>query len=300
MKPALYLINGPLGAGKTTLLKYLLSTPEFADARVVENEFASQSVDTAQFHAHQAEVKTIAGVCICCSTGRELTTALEELAEASTKPVIIEATGVANSLVLVEKLAAANLLEYYDLRHAIFVLDAAETLNRPELLDLYREELAAADTVLLSKTDLLDPEDALDLMQRLSSRRSGRIENIFHGEIDPSIIQQSSGIVRYYLDHESATREHEREPSYTIIPTGSDDVAPDMLHTVWPKLVAAYGAERMKGAITSKGDTWHVEATPSQCLITKSTDPEETLSLVFIGAEAHRITEGDILQGATR
>ena len=82
MKPALYLINGPLGAGKTTLLKYLLSTPEFADARVVENEFASQSVDTAQLHTHQAEVKTIAGVCICCSTGRELTTALEELAEA--------------------------------------------------------------------------------------------------------------------------------------------------------------------------------------------------------------------------
>lgn len=291
MKPALYLINGPLGAGKTTLLKYLLSTPAFADARVVENEFASTSVDTEQLASHQAEVKTIAGICICCSTGRELTTALEELAEGSDKPVIIEATGVANSLVLVEKLAAAALFDYYDLRHAIFVLDAAEAISRPELLDTYREELAAADTVLLSKTDLLEPTDAIDLMQQLASRRSGRIENVFHGEIDISIIDQPSNIVRYYLEHESAEREHDKEPSYTIIPTSHDSLSPDSLHAAWPRLVTAYGAERMKGAIINDGQIWHVEATPSQCRITKSDDPDETLSLVIIGTEAHRITE---------
>lgn len=292
MKLPLYIINGPLGAGKTTLLKHLLTTPEFSEARVVENEFASQSVDTEQLAAHQAEVKTIAGVCICCSTGSELTTALEELAEGSQQPVIIEATGVANSLVLVEKLTATNLLDYYELRHVIFVIDAAEMLRRPELLDTYREELAAADTVLLSKTDLLEPNDALDLMQQLASRRKGRIENVFHGEVDTSILQQQpSTILHYYLEHESAAREHEKEPSYMIIPTSGDDIAPDRLHAAWAHFVKTYGAERMKGAIASSGLVWHVEATPSQCRIEESSNPKETLSLVIIGAEAHRITE---------
>ena len=151
MKPDLYLINGPLGAGKTTLLKYLLSTPKFAAARVVENEFSSQSVDTEQLAHHHGEVKTIAGLCICCSTGSELTDALEELATTSNEPVIIEATGVANSLLLVEKLAAAGLLERYNLRQGLFVLDAAEVAMRPELIEEYHEELAAADVVLLQK-----------------------------------------------------------------------------------------------------------------------------------------------------
>ena len=101
MKPKLYLINGPLGAGKTTLLRELLKQPQFQSARVIENEFASTSVDTDQLHDHQAEVKTIAGLCICCSTGDELIEALLSLAD-SPEPVIIEATGVANSLMLIE------------------------------------------------------------------------------------------------------------------------------------------------------------------------------------------------------
>ena len=259
--------------------------------RVIENEFASQSIDTEQLANHQAEVKTIAGVCICCSTGRELTVALEELAETSDKPVIVEATGVANSLVLVEKLAAAGLLEYYDLQHAIFILDAAETLHRPELLDTYWEELAAADLALLSKTDLLEPDGVVELMRRLSERRGGRIESMLHGEIDPSIIQQPSGIVQYYLDHEAVSREHERELSYTIIPTNYESIAPSELQALWPRFIKKYSAERMKGAIYFEGEVWHVEATPSQCQIVRSEDVDETRSLVIIGAEAHYITE---------
>ena len=296
MKPALYLINGPLGAGKTTLLKYLLSTAQFADARVVENEYASQSVDTQQLALHSAEVKTIASVCICCSTGRELTVALEELAEQSSAPVIIEATGVANSLVLVEKLAAAQLFDYYELRHAVFVLDAAEAQARPELLAMYRDELAAADTVALSKTDLLEPEDVLALMGQLDEVRDGRIENMVHGQLDIAVFEQPSAIIEYYLNHESAARDHGREPSYTIIPTRSGDISPELLRSCWSQLVAKYGVERMKGAIAYEDGVWHVEATPSQCIIEQSNDPDETLSLVLIGAKARQITEAVFAQ----
>lgn len=302
MKPRLYLINGPLGAGKTTLLKHLLSTPEFADARVVENEFASTSVDSGQLALHQDDLKTIAGVCVCCSTGRELTEALEELAEQSDRPVIIEATGVANSLVLVEKLAAAGLLEHYELAHAVFVLDGAETAKRPELINLYREELAAADTVALSKTDLLEAEDVMALMRRLDGVRLAtyeRIENMLHGKLDISVFDRASIIVAYYLNHETAARQHEREPSFTIIPTGERDIDPEALRVAWPGFVGKFGVERMKGALRFSGEIWHIEATPSQYVATRATD-DETLSLVLIGAEAREITEARFLREVVR
>ena len=45
-KITLYLVNGALGAGKTTLVDFLVQQPEFAGARVVENEFASESIDS--------------------------------------------------------------------------------------------------------------------------------------------------------------------------------------------------------------------------------------------------------------
>ena len=44
-KIALYLVNGALGAGKTTLVDFLVQQPEFTGARVIENEFASESVN---------------------------------------------------------------------------------------------------------------------------------------------------------------------------------------------------------------------------------------------------------------
>lgn len=292
-KPPLYLINGPLGAGKTTLLKFLLSTDSFSNARVIENEFASADVDAKQLEAHRAEVRSIAGVCICCSTGRELSTALEELAEASSQPVIIEASGVASSLALIEKLSAAQLFEYYNLQHAIFVLDAAETANRPELLDLYKEELAAADTVLLSKTDLLEPEETLDLMQQLSILRDSPIESMFYGEVNPLPLQEPSRILDYYLNHEGTTREHDDEPSYAIITTRDKHVTPDTLRKLWQNFVSAYGAERMKGAIRHNEKIWHIDATPSQYRAEKSPDQRETLNLVIIGTEAQRISDKD-------
>ena len=45
-KIALYLVNGALGAGKTTLVDFLVQQPEFAGARVIENEYASESIDS--------------------------------------------------------------------------------------------------------------------------------------------------------------------------------------------------------------------------------------------------------------
>lgn len=287
MRPKLYLINGPLGAGKTTFLQHLLAQPQFDSARVVENEFASTSIDTATLHDHTAEVQTIAGVCICCSTGDELVEALEGLA-ASSQPVIIEATGVANSLQLVEKLVLGDMLERYDLAHAIFVLDGAET--SAEAPAQYADELHAADTVLVSKLDLLAPSARRALMSQLPEGAQA----VNHGETDLAFLARPSRIVDYYAEHDGELRAHDTRANYANLRLGYA-IEPSVLKAAWPRLAHEFGLHRLKGDIVDEaGAAWHVQATPAQIRVTNG-DPQATPQLVCIGQRARDITP-DTLQ----
>ena len=195
---------------------------------------------------------------------------------------------------------ADELLERYNLRQGLFVLDAAEAAMRPGFIDEYREELAAADVVLLSKTDLCDNEAVVKITKQMSELRDGVVVTVDQGRIDLAIMNQPSQIVQYYLNHEIADRSERRDPSYTIIPTRDVEITTEKLRAIWKKFVKMYDAARMKGAIRHDGGVWHVEATPAQCQIELSQDGDETLSLVIIGTNAHQITQTIFMEELAR
>lgn len=293
MNTLLYLINGPLGAGKTTLLRHLLSTPDFKSARVIENEYASTSVDTAQLHDHTAKIQTIAGVCICCSTGDELTDALKSLS-ISTEPVIIEATGVANSLQLIEKIVVADMLDSYTIKKAIFVLDAVEAAAATEAtIKTYSQELQAADIVYLSKTDLLSDEAVSELESKLQTLSLNSLVHLEEGVPAEPFTANASGILQYFATLDEAIVSHDSDTSYTVIDVSELAVNEATLSDSWTKLRDAHGLKRMKGNfVNHEGAVRHVEATPAQCRVTDYVEGAQ--SLVFIGTRAHAITIEDI------
>lgn len=284
-KPDLYLINGPLGAGKTTFLRHVLEDERFKTARVIENEFASTSIDTQALHDHEAEVQTIAGVCICCSTGEELIDALKDLAR-SDAPVIIEATGVANSLQLIEKLVLGDMLATYQLAHAVFVCDAAEI--GPEQLDEYSDELRAADTVLITKLDLVDADQAVQLRAALTKLGARRVLEVAHGAVELDFLAEPSQIVQLYSEFSGELQAHDDGTSYTVL-TPTYPIEPSDLKTAWSRLVESFGLRRLKGDVRdSTGGLWHVQATPAQLRVTQG--DERQSQLVFIGGRAHELT----------
>lgn len=295
MKPDLYLINGPLGAGKTTFLKEFLKLPKYEKARVIENEFANTSVDTEQLHDHHAEVQTIAGVCICCSTGDELTDALELLSK-SNAPVVIEATGVANSLRLIEKIVNADLLDIYTIRHAVFIVDAIEASdNIEQALETYRHELQAADTVLVSKTDLLNASQLHLLMNALSALNLQQLSIVNEGVFDPILLETDSHILEYFAQLEEGISNHDEGASYTVLDTSNVPFKPQQLQAAWKTIQFTHAIRRMKGNIQSINNTaWHVEATPHQCKIS----PYESgnFRLVVIGENASLVTIDSLLK----
>ena len=293
-KIALYLVNGALGAGKTTLVDFLVQQPEFVGARVIENEFASESIDSCTLVQRVDEVATIAGECICCSSGEELVDILHNFAISGRTPVIIESTGVANTLRVVEKLLAGDIFEQYDLKQSLYVVDGAEA-RADGLAKTLLAEAQAADTVLISKLDLLAENDRWQLIETLLQQELTKVVMMDHGKFDLARLGSESHILDYLLLHESTENAAENVLNYSVIDVSGLAISSENIEKIWASLRDKYGLRRMKGAVTDGGEICHIEATPQQVLVTRGATGE-SLKLVIIGERAREITRAVITE----
>ena len=290
-KIELYLINGALGAGKTTLLQYLLRQERFRDARVIENEFAAESVDTAIVRAHVKEVTTIAGDCICCSTGDELLTALRAFAQSGDGPVIIESTGVAHTLKVIEKLVVNDVFEYYTLAQSLYVVDGLET-SGGQLSEVMRREAEAADIVLVSKLDMLPLPDRRALYETLRAQGLSHIVGMEYGAFPMGELGNTSHILEYFTEYDGEIALSDT-PIYSVIDTETLRLVPEQIERVWATMSQVYGLRRLKGGITDGVRQWHIEATPRQFVQRPGDIPHK---LVCIGERAHEISRAVFLK----
>ncbi len=293
-KIALYLVNGALGAGKTTLVDFLVQQPEFAGARVIENEFASESIDSCRLAERVDEVATIAGECICCSSGEELIDILHNFAISGKAPVIIESTGVANTLRVVEKLLAGDIFEQYDLQQSLYVVDGAETRVNG-LAEVLLTEAQAADIVLLSKLDLLTDSNRQQLIEILSQQGLTNVVRMDRGKFDLAQLGSQSQILDYLLLHDPAENAAEDALNYSVVDVAGLVISTEETETVWTNLRDKYTLRRMKGAVADGDEIFHIEATPQQMQVTRGTT-DESLKLVVIGERAREITRAVIMK----
>ena len=293
-KIALYLVNGALGAGKTTLVDFLVQQPEFTGARVIENEFASESIDSCRLAERVDEVATIAGECICCSSGEELIDILHNFAISGKAPVIIESTGVANTLRVVEKLLAGDIFEQYDLQQSLYVVDGAETRVNG-LAEVLLTEAQAADIVLLSKLDLLTDSNRQQLIEILSQQGLTNVVRMDRGKFDLAQLGSQSQILDYLLLHDPTENAAEDALNYSVVDVAGLVISTEETETVWTNLRDKYTLRRMKGAVADGDEIFHIEATPQQMQVTRGTT-DESLKLVVIGERAREITRAVIMK----
>lgn len=293
-KIALYLVNGALGAGKTTLVDFLVQQPEFTGARVIENEFASESIDSCTLAQRVDEVATIAGECICCSSGEELIDILHNFAISGKVPVIIESTGVANTLRVVEKLLAGDIFEQYDLKQSLYVVDGAEA-RADGLAKALLAEAQAADMVLISKLDLLAEKDRQQLIETLLQQGLTKVVRMDHGKFDLAQLGDKSRILDYLLLHEPAENMTENVLNYSVVDMNELDINAEKIEKIWTNLRSKYALRRMKGAVADGDEILHIEATPQQMQVTRGAI-DESLKLVIIGERAREVTRAVITE----
>ena len=165
-----FVLTGFLGSGKTTLLNRLLRAEELRDTAVVVNELGAIGIDHLLVESADDSVVELAGGCLCCAVRGDLALTLTDLlarleagACASFSRILIETSGLADPTPI-ESLLVADpaLVERMELA-GITACVAATTGD--VALDRYPEaarQVAAADLVVTTKTDLGTVPDTLD------------------------------------------------------------------------------------------------------------------------------------------
>ena len=178
----LLVIGGFLGAGKTTLVNHLLAHADRKIA-VLVNDFGAVAVDAALIAAADATSMTLANGCVCCSTGDDFGAALERVAAGRPELVIVEASGVADPW----RIAQLALIEPGFELGPLVVLADASTLPRQladnAIGDVVRGQLAYADIVVLTKTDVAGNELAQSRAAVHAIRPQAHVIETSHGAL---------------------------------------------------------------------------------------------------------------------
>lgn len=157
-----HLVTGFLGSGKSTLIRRLIEQkPEGERWAVVINEFGRVGIDQAMFAEHDdLLVKGLPGGCLCCQLAFVLQASLVNLLHRHRPDrLIIEPSGLGHPAGLLDVLRGESLAGVLEVRDIIALLDPRR-LDDPRAREheTFRDQLAMADGVALTMTDLATPD----------------------------------------------------------------------------------------------------------------------------------------------
>ena len=168
-------ITGFLGSGKTTLLSSILKKKEMQKTAVIINEFGEIGLDHALIEHTNKNIVELQSGCICCTIQGDLNKTLIDLFDkmmngkvSSFNRILIETTGLANPVPIIHTLMnSIELIRIYSLDGVITVVDS---INGEKTLDLHEEslkQLALAEKIIISKTDIVDKDEIKSLVFRI-------------------------------------------------------------------------------------------------------------------------------------
>ena len=161
----LTVLGGYLGSGKTTWLRHQLHVGSFGAVHVIVNEAAETGVDDVLL-AVASGLTLLAGGCSCCTGRQDLIDALRALCDQRSRlasdgkrlqRIVLETSGLANPGAIVAAIQGDPVLvNHIVIEQTIVVVDALHGLAQLQTEPLGRQQIGAADQLILSKTDAVD------------------------------------------------------------------------------------------------------------------------------------------------
>ncbi len=213
------IITGFLGSGKTTLIRHLLTHARGRRIALIVNEFGDLGIDGELLRGcsdacGEEDIVELANGCICCTVAEDFLPTMERLLERDEAPdhIVIETSGLALPQPLVRAFNWPTIATRVTVDGVVTVVDgpaaaegrfahdlaAIEAQRRADenldhetpLSELFDDQLACADMVVIAKADLMDPADLEALTGRLAARvRPGvRLLSAARGALPPEVV----------------------------------------------------------------------------------------------------------------
>ena len=157
----LYLLSGFLGAGKTTLLQRMLD--HYANKRVgvLVNEFGQLGIDGRLIESGDIRMTEIDNGSIFCSCLKaQFVDALISFSQTPVELLLVESSGLADPTDMAKILTdiKSRLARPYKYAGSICLVDCTTFLDYADVLLPIENQVAAADVILLNKTDIAESD----------------------------------------------------------------------------------------------------------------------------------------------
>lgn len=189
------LLTGFLGSGKTTVLNHLLRHPDMARTVVVINEFGEIGLDHELVEAATENLVLLQSGCLCCTIRGDLVETLHNLVDRRERSeidgfdrVIVETTGLADPAPILHTLMTDSFIAHMFLLDGVIVtVDAAAGAATLDAQEEAVKQAAMGDRILLTKTDLVEPDVVKALEARLRALNPGApLIRAHNGAVEPS------------------------------------------------------------------------------------------------------------------
>ncbi len=190
------LLTGFLGAGKTTVLNHLIQDPDAGRIAVIINEFGDVGIDHDLIEEATEETILMQSGRLCCSIRGDLLKTLGKLwarrneGQISFDRVVIETTGIADPGPILHSLVVDQIVGPHFRMDGVVTL--ADAVNGPRTLDAQFEavhQVAMADAIMISKSDLVTPHDLKSFDTRLAKiNKTARRICTDHGYVLPGTL----------------------------------------------------------------------------------------------------------------
>jgi len=283
------IITGFLGSGKTTLIRHLMANPQGKRLAILVNEFGTVGVDgdilksCADASCPVENIVELANGCICCTVAEDFIPTIEALMALPTRPdhIIIETSGLALPKPLLKAFdwpairsritvdGVVTLADAEAVAAGRFAPDPAAVQAQREadesidhetpLSEVFEDQIACADIVLLSKADLAG-EAGLAAARAVIIAESSRTVPMIamtEGIIDPRVILGLNAAAEDDIaarpSHHDGDDDHEHDDFASVVIDLPEVADPDALQDAIRRLATEQHILRVKGYVAVAG-----------------------------------------------
>ena len=283
------IVTGFLGAGKTTLIRHLLAHAGGRRLAVIVNEFGDVGIDgdilkaCGEAACPRDNIVELANGCLCCTVADEFVPALDTILgrRPLVEHIIIETSGLALPKPLVQAFQWPAVRSRATVDGVVVVVDGAalaegrvagdmELLARQRAADasidhddpieeLFEDQVACADLVIVNKRDLIGPDGAATACAAIERVLPDRVKILTAaaGKVDPAVLlglgigtEDDIGNRRTGHDGEA---DHDHDDFESFVVALPEIVDPATLDERLAAAATRHGVLRMKGFVAVAG-----------------------------------------------